>query len=337
MGKRGLVLGKFSPFHMGHKHLIDTAIKNCDTLIVLVCSLNSESIEGYQRYDWVRYTYRNNTNVIIKHVRDEVPQEPKGDNDFRFWSIWTSLIYREVGEFDAVFSSETYGDNIATQMMNFYGMSVTHHLVDLGRETVPISGTMMRSDPIKHWKYIPKVERPYFINKICIVGPESVGKSTMAEKLAKEFNCPFVSEYGRDHVAKMENTNNFNVHDISTIASNQLLLEEEASYESENGLMMCDTDLMTTEIFSYLYCGRCPDWVKKASRDNKYTLYILLDTSVPFVQDGTREFEKIRTEHYNMIYDELYKRDVNFVVISSSDYETRFNDSVEAVKKALSK
>lgn len=335
-----MVLGKFYPLTMGHKFLIDSAIEKCEVVTLLVCSLKSEHIDGYVRYDWARSIFKDeveNGSLIIKHVQDEVPQEPKGDNDTRFWSIWTSLIYREVGDFDTVFSSETYGDNIAIQMGVFYGMDVTHQLVDLDRETVPISGTMMRNDPIKHWEYIPKVERPYFVNKICVVGTESSGKSIMTEKLAKEFNCPFVTEYGREHVANMENTDSFSVHDISTIASNQLLLEEETAYESENGLMMCDTGLLVTEIFSYLYCGRCPDWVKKASRENKYTLYILLDTSVPFVQDGTREFESRRKEHYNMIYNELYKRDLNFVVISGSDYESRFNDSVEAVKKALRK
>ena len=108
MGKRGLVLGKFFPLTMGHKYLIDTAVSKCDVVTLLVCSLKSEHIDGYIRYDWARRIFKDevaNGSLIIKHVQDEVPQEPKGDNDKRFWSIWTSLIYRETGVFDVVFSS----------------------------------------------------------------------------------------------------------------------------------------------------------------------------------------------------------------------------------------
>lgn len=37
--KKGLVIGKFMPIHKGHIKLIDYALNNCDTLIILVLSI----------------------------------------------------------------------------------------------------------------------------------------------------------------------------------------------------------------------------------------------------------------------------------------------------------
>ena len=54
---RGLVVGKFLPYHLGHAHLIRAARAQVDELTVLVCSNAREPIPGGYRYQWVRQAH----------------------------------------------------------------------------------------------------------------------------------------------------------------------------------------------------------------------------------------------------------------------------------------
>lgn len=332
--KKGLVLGKFAPLHNGHIHIINTALENSDIVELLVCSIISETIPGYIRYDWAKRIFATEVksgNLIIKHIIDEVPQEPKNEFDTDFWHIWTHLLYREMGNFDAIFTSESYGDDIVYWMKKMLDIDIEHFCVDIDRKTFPICATDIRTNPLKYWSSIPKIERPYFIKKICIVGPESVGKTTMTQILSKEYDCPAVWEYGREYTEKLGSPKTLASIDFSNIASRQLFNEEEASYKSENGLLICDTDLIITEIFSYLYCDSCPEWIRKINRVQKYDLYLLLTDEVEYVQDGTRHFKEVRNDHFHVIRRELHKRDVNYKIISGGGYD----DRVQKAKKYI--
>src|SRR5918999_1016583 len=182
----GLVLGKFLPYHAGHAHLIRTARPQVDALTVLVCSLAREPIPGGHRYQWVRASH---PDCRVVHVSEEVPQAP--EDDPRFWDIWTDLIRRHAGEVDVVFTSESYGDELAARLR------ARHVCVDATRGAVAVSGTAVRADPMAHWHYIPEVVRPYFVRRVAIVGAESVGKTTLARQLAERFDTVWVPEYGR--------------------------------------------------------------------------------------------------------------------------------------------
>ena len=63
--------------------------------------------------------------------------------------------------------------------------------------------------------------------KIAITGPESTGKSTLAEKLAKHFEVDFIPEYSRTYLENFEG--HYTENDVVEIAKVQynLILEEE--------------------------------------------------------------------------------------------------------------
>ncbi len=337
MYKQGLVLGKFLPFTLGHKYLIDSSLKQSDFLTVLVCTLESEPIPGYLRYDWIRETYNNeikSNKIKIVHVFDELPQESKDEFDLRFWNIWTSLILRECPTIDAIFTSETYGDNIADYMLKIHSKTIKHICVDLNRDIVPISGTRIRNNAFINWEFVPKTVRPYLIKKICIVGAESAGKSVMSDKLGEYFGCSVVHEYGREYCEK-NGAVTVTTKDISIIAQQQLLNEDDAALNSTKGLMICDTNLMITELFSNMYNGSCPTWIKEYNRTQHYDLYLLLNNDVPFVNDGIRQFEDMRDKHFHMIREELYKRNDNYIIIDGDDYDERLSDAIEIIKNIL--
>src|SRR4051812_1723724 len=58
------------------------------------------------------------------------------------------------------------------------------------------------------------------------------------------------------------------------------------------GLVICDTEALTTMLWSDLLYGTCPDEVRRGAekRCRDYALYLLLDIDVPFTADPQRCF-----------------------------------------------
>ena len=303
---RGLVLGKFLPYHTGHAHLIRTARRAVDELTVLVCSLPHEPIPGTLRHDWVREAH---PDCRVVHVAEEVPQAP--DESSEFWPIWAELIARYAGPVDTVFTSEEYGDELAERL------GAVHNCVDVTRSTVPISATAIRAAPLEHWDFIPPVERPYYVQRVAILGPESTGKSTLAVQLANEFATRCVVEYGREYCAR-RNALTLTSADFDAIGIGQIELEEQGARKA-NRLLICDTDLVTTCTWSDMVIGERPEWLEHAAAKQQYALTLVLsDQGVPWVDDGTRVLEARRTEHLERIITELQRLGRPFHLLEGS-------------------
>ena len=325
--KRAFVLGKFLPFTMGHKHLIDTAAEHSERVTVLVCSIKSESIPGEIRYKWVTEEYRDCPEVEVKHCSEELPQYPEEHPDF--WKIWVDVARRYCPDSDVIFTSELYGDPYAEHL------GIRHHLVDLERKTVPVSGTKVRTNPFNNWKYIPEQVRPYFLKRIALMGPESVGKSTLTKMLANRFYTNFVEEYGR---IVYERNGSVTIEDFIPISKGRQDLEDWLVKHS-NKVIFCDTEDLTTWTFAKMYC---PDefesvreyFEKALSEKPKYDLYILLKPDCKAVQDGTRNFLKKRWEHYEELKLEMSRLNYNFVEIGG-DWEERFELSRKETLKLI--
>ncbi len=321
---RGLVLGKFMPPHAGHLHLIRTAAEQVDELTVMICSIQKEPISGALRYFWLKEIF---PKLRVIHVTDENPQEPS-EHKF-FWSIWKNTIDRNCPNgIDKVFSSEHYGDELANHL------NAKHVLVDLDRKIFPISGTAVRNEPFKNWDFIPQEVRPYFIKRVVLTGPESVGKSVLAEKLAKYFKTNFVEEYGREYCEKVSNTE-LTPLDFAHIAAGQLVKEDEAARHS-NKILFCDTDLVVTQIWAEVFIGNAPQWIYEMNHQRKYDLFLLLKPDIPWVDDGTRNYEDIRQWQFERLQQELESRNLPYRIVSG-DFEGRFEAAVEEINALLLK
>ncbi len=318
---KGLVLGKFMPLHAGHIHLIETAAAQVDQLTVLVCSIQAEPIPGALRYHWVKEQF---PEVRVLHLTDENPQEPS-EHRF-FWEIWTDSIRRNCpAGLDVFFSSEDYGDELARRL------GIRHVLVDRERKQVPISATMIRTDPFAHWDFVPRIVRPYFIKRIVLTGPESTGKSVLAQQLAEHYQTNFVEEYGRTYCE--EHSTDLSPLDFAHIAGGQLYREDEAALAS-NKILFCDTDLIVTQIWGEIYLNHCPSWIVEANHLRRYDLFLLLQTDIPWVNDGTRGYEKVREAQWERLREELESRNLPYVVISG-DFENRLEQAITAVEEIL--
>lgn len=304
--KNGLVLGKMMPTTMGHKHLIDSAAKQCETVHVMMCSRKSEPIDGRLRFTWLHKMYKDNPNVNIIHCDDENPQYPH--EDIHFWDIWYSSVYSYIDKLDAVFGSEDYIKPFAKCL------EVEGVIVDIDRKSVPISATMVREDPHKYWDYIPDVVKPYYTKKIVVVGTESTGKSTLVKKIAEKFNMPYVEEYGREYTDSLPSDNELTKEDFNHIAMRHSDRIREALGEK---FLVVDTEAITTLTFGQLYLNDEfeTNELRSYISTQKFDLWLFLKPDIPWCDDGTRDFPDRREEHYDKI--------VRQIIISIGDRDIK--------------
>ncbi|MCY7351229.1 MAG: AAA family ATPase [Cytophagaceae bacterium] len=170
------------------------------------------------------------------------------------------------------------------------------------------------------------------MKKITLIGPESTGKTTLARQLATHFDTVVVEEYGRIYCEKFGN--DCDALDLCHIAAGQLYFEDEAAKQARHNLLICDTDVIVTQTYAELYLGSCPDMIVQLARSRQYELYLLLDTDVPYVNDGTRLFADRRQEHFNRLKEILESQNRPYAIISAT-FEERFARAVVAINEVL--
>lgn len=130
--------------------------------------------------------------------------------------------------------------------------------------------------------------------RIAVFGPESTGKTRLAEKLAAHYQAPLVAEYARE---RWDQLGALGLEDMLPIAREQWHREDKAvrtcnllGYKSP--IVICDTDALTTVLWSDLLYGTCPDEVRRGAemRCKNYALYLLCDIDLPFAPDPQRCF-----------------------------------------------
>lgn len=296
---------------------------------MLVCTLDSDAIPGRLRYQWVGEMFPQD-GVRVVHINDNsLPQSPPDHPDF--WTIWGRVIRSAAPEgVDFFFASEDYGAQTAAAI----GGGCRFVCVDRPRELVPVSGTRVRSDPMKYWQFIPEPVRPYFVKRVCVFGPESTGKSVLARDLAREFETVYAWEFARPHLDP-QGGRCFE-KDIPLIVRGQIATEDALARQA-NRVIFCDTDPLTTTIWSDVLFGSTPAWIRDLAAARNYDLYLLLDVDVPWVDDNQRFFgdQATRREMFRRFEDALKQRGRRYKVIGGS-WEQRLARAREAVTELLS-
>ncbi|WP_194975716.1 AAA family ATPase [Aquiflexum lacus] len=170
-------------------------------------------------------------------------------------------------------------------------------------------------------------------HKIVVLGPESTGKSTLSKSLAEYFNCPWVPEYAREYIERLDRP--YEYDDLLEIAKGQINEEEEAIVISED-LLICDTDLHVIKVWSEHKFGKVHPWIAQQITERKYDLYLLTDIDIPWENDPLREHpEPEQRNHFFEIYRSIVMDSgLPFKVISGSIGE-RLNDSVQFIEEKI--
>ena len=317
MFSKGLIIGKFYPPHRGHKYLIDRARAECKELTVILCYKQSETIPGIRRAQWLQQ--------IHPDVRVLVIEDNKlADDDSEGWAKFTIDILGYVP--DAVFTSEAYGDPYASFM------GTVHVLVDKARTHVPISATMVRSNPLKYADFLEPCVRAYFARRVTILGAESTGTTTLSMALAKHYNTVWVPEDGRMYSMGKQYGDvhaQWRTDEFLHIAEAQNELEDTLA-ESSNGLLICDTDSFATSIWHERYMGERAQRVEDIASRRPHDLYIVTGDEIPFEDDGLRDGEHIRHWMHERFIERLTEEKKPFIVVRGTP-EERLGSAVRAI------
>ncbi len=308
MAKRGLIVGKFYPPHRGHKYLIDAGRAQVDELFVILCQKPGEQPPGELRTNWLREIHPDVNVLLIDDVYDEQDSKIWAENSIR----WLGFVP------DVVFTSEDYGDRFA-----FY-LGCQHVQIDKARAIVPISGTNVRAAPLQYWEFLEPPVRGWYAKRVCLVGAESTGKTTLARGLAEHYQTVWVAEYGREYSERKLAAGggyDWTSEEFTHIAQVQCERENEAARQA-NRILICDTDAFATSIWHRRYLHEPSPTVEAIVAEHRCPdLYLLTDVNTPFEPDGTRDGEAIREWMHEMFVAELTAQQRPFRFLSGSASE----------------
>ena len=152
MTTSGLIVGRFDPPHLGHSFLIDSAAAQCDRLVVYVNSRSTDAVAGSLRATWLAELHPEVRVIEVRHDLDT------DWDDEGLWAKWIELFRahwpHETGP-EIVFSSEAYSSELARRL------SARPIVVDQERLNVPISATMIRTNPASHLDHLPPPVRAW--------------------------------------------------------------------------------------------------------------------------------------------------------------------------------
>ncbi|MDQ0797178.1 AAA family ATPase [Streptomyces sp. B1I3] len=341
----GLVLGKFYPPHAGHHHLVRTAQDRCERLTVLVCAASVESVPLADRVAWMREVH---PGVRVVGAVDDTPMDV---TDPAVWDAHMAVFTAAVPErVDAVFTSESYGDELARR---FGAESV---LVDPERTVFPVSGTAVRADPAGRWDFLEPPVRAALTRRVVVLGAESTGTTTLARALAEHLRrrggvwtrTQYVAEYGREFSeaklaalrekwpgAQWEDVT-FTTEDFPHIAETQNA-REEAAARVGSPVLVCDTDSFATTVWHERYIGGRNPLVERTADRITHHLWLLTDhEGVAFEDDGLRDGEELRPWMTDRFRDELTRTGRTFVELSGP-HRVRLAAAVTAVDELLAR
>jgi NadR type nicotinamide-nucleotide adenylyltransferase len=159
---------------------------------------------------------------------------------------------------------------------------------------------------------------PDDVVRVVLTGSESTGKSTLAAELARYYGAPLVPEFLRAFVQRHEGPLEFEHQE--PIARGQIALEDEhiARARGVSPLVVLDTDLLSTVVYSYHYYGRCHAWIDAAARARRPDLYVLCETDVAWLPDGVRDRGGQRDEMQALFLDAVRDSGSPYVSVSGT-------------------
>lgn len=308
----GLTLGKFAPLHKGHQFLIETAMKECDRLYVVIYDApETTPIPLTTRAQWIRDLY---SRTQVKVIEAWDGPSDTGNTD-RIKKIQEDYIRGLIGnlKIDRFYSSEFYGEHMAK------ALGAEDCRVDSDRTMVPVSGAKIREDPWECRAFIEPIVYRDLITKAVFLGAPCTGKTTLAEACAKRFNTEWMPEYGREYWEEHQVNRRLSMPDLNAIAEGHVARENLKALEARDVLFI-DTNALTTRQFALYYHGFSSAVLDEMARacSFRYDLVFLCDDDFEYQETWDRSGPVNRMIFQKQIRADLNIRKTPFISLSGT-------------------
>jgi len=164
-----------------------------------------------------------------------------------------------------------------------------------------------------------------------VTGSESTAKTTLADQLARHYRAELVPEFVREYAEARHGVVQFSDH--GPIARGQIALEDEHIARGA-GLVVQDTDLLSTVVYCRHYFGVCPPWIEEAAAARRPDLYLLCDIDLDWVADGVRDRGHMREEMQQLFRDAVLASGVATAIVTGIglDRLERAVDAIDALR-----
>lgn len=315
----GIVIGRFLPLQAGHIAMIRTARSLVDHLTIILCWQKDDAIPGAQRLQWLLETFPSTRIVGVEETSPHAAQSPEN-----LIGLCDEIRDLHPAPIDRLIASDRRQQAIATALGTYFT------LIDPDHQAVPVTSAQVRADPFDRWRFVPPAVRPAYARTICLHGPESTGKSTLAPLLARHFDTLYVPEYGRTYCEQYGL--DLKMDDLVAIGRTHAAMTQALLRECNQRLIL-DTDPLMSAVWADMLFGRRDPWFD--GFQETADLYLLLDIDMPWVDDGTRFFgdDERRRRFFDLSKAELERRGLNYRIIGGTS-EQRFEKAVAAIAEA---
>ncbi|MCF6273381.1 MAG: AAA family ATPase [Rhodobacteraceae bacterium] len=313
----GVILGRFMPPHEGHVALVRTATYLVDRLTIILACAHDDPIPADVRRGWMEALFPLTRVVLHCTSRPISTDSPE----------WAGIIRRLHPEpINRVIGSEDYLVPLAK------ALNAQHFILDPMWMAFPANSADIRADAFAHWQSLPSHVRPWYQKRLTLVGPESTGKSYMADLLAQKFGGPYVPEYGRPY-EKYRSTGPYRPEELHYIVDGHIAHRKTLALMA-GPVLFEDTDPLLTAVWAEMLLGHSlPDLEARIELPEHY---LLLDADTPWAEDPLRYYAKqeLRVQFFEKIKAKLDAHGASYTLIKGS-YAEREAAAFAVVEKML--
>ena len=361
--KIGITFGGYCPMHQGHLECILRAKKECSEVYVVVCGYDNEP-----RANELGLSYRERLKLIQDYFKDDEIINVIGVNDTELgiddesmsmsnWYIWLDDVFSKVSKQSAIYGfmddenpiyiyvGEPKYYKSLEELKNDYSIEpVLVGVTDDGERINGISATAIRQKPLKYWNKITAPFKPYLTKRILITGTASEGKTTMVKDLARYFQCPYTTEFGRDYMElhDMKDPDLTFQEFFNFLYGQNTYYRDAIKSPGNNGVIISDTDNIVTLMYARAYVDNSEmqinmdeyltlyNCVKHMQGEIKWDKIFVLPPRNTFVDDGSRYMGQSSMEERQANFDKLMGLLEEFglmdkVEVLFSDFNGNFN------------
>ena len=150
------------------------------------------------------------------------------------------------------------------------------------------------------------------MKSLIITGPESTGKSTIAEYLSNALNIELIKEYSRFYLTEREGIYEFD--DLQLMAQKAYSIID----EKKDLNLILDTDILSYKIWSEVKYQKTSHWIDEKMSCLSHNLYLLCYPDIQWVEDPLRESQHERHELFKKYEQKLIQYNASYFIICGS-------------------